>query len=173
MTSNLSSAALLAFVVLLLSCGAVPAQGVPKGEVASPRESRLEKTPEACSVLVAAGVMQLLGAKAEQHLLPGQSGATGPLCLYEQPLRASVSLGLVAGIDKNNLIDAERDRMRRVGGTTKDEPQLGAGAFSSTVERGRVIIVLAFKGDLTVNLQFTNIDAAAVIPFAKRVLASL
>ena len=129
---------------------------------------------DACALLRGAGVVEFLGS-AEVAAKPGTNPATG--CRIEQALGLAVTVLLTGAASRETL---EREKTRFGGANeagpravVRDEPELGAGAFS--IARGNFTLVGALKGDTFVLLRFDFPagNQERIGKFARRVVAGV
>ena len=107
---------------------------VPKGDAADGKGATVANKLNACEILRAAGVMDLLGPSAQSTT--DRLSNPDTQCRFEQPLGA-VTLGLIMATNRSAL-DRERERQDKQALTSaarmvvQDEPDLGPSAFSVT-----------------------------------------
>jgi len=147
---------------------------VAKGDSADGKGAALTSKQNACEILRAAGIMDLLGPTAQS--VTDDRAAPGTQCRFEQP-RGVVMLNLFPATNRATL-ERERERQDKRVPTSaarmvvQDEPEFGPSAFSVTM--GNSVQTYVLKGDtmIMLGIQMLAGEPARNKAFVRRVIAA-
>ena len=115
-----------------------------------------QKSP--CDLVTQSEAAAIIGSDVEKRPFAST-------CLYKSKaltLSAGSTLSLHLRVSKKNnaAITAAKDRVKKSGGTLKDEPSLGKGAYSALAPNSNRITV--FKGDQMLTIDYRDSTPAKI-----------